>query len=61
MCSSDLKKVGTRIATVTTTTLKVREEPGLDAAVLGLIPIDDQLLVTEELDEIGRASCRERV
>ncbi len=44
------KKVGTRIATVTTTTLKVREEPGLDATVLGLIPIDDQLLVTEELD-----------
>ncbi len=44
------KKVGTRIATVTTTTLKVREEPGLDAVVLGLIPIDDQLLVTEELD-----------
>lgn len=44
------KKVGTRIATVTTTTLKVREEPGLDATVLGLVPIEDQLLVTEELD-----------
>lgn len=44
------KKVGTRIATVTTTTLKVREEPGLDATVLGLIPIEDELLVTEELD-----------
>lgn len=44
------KKVGTRIATVTTTTLKVREEPGLDTVVLGLIPISDQLLVTEELD-----------
>lgn len=44
------KKVGTRIATVTTTTLKVREEPGLDAVVLGLVPIEDQLLVTEEMD-----------
>ena len=44
------KEVGTRIATVTTTTLKVREEPGLDATVLGLIPIEDDLLVTEELD-----------
>lgn len=44
------KKVGTRIATVTTTTLKVREQPGLDAIVLGLIPIEDELLVTEELD-----------
>lgn len=44
------KAVGTRIATVTTTTLKVRENPGLDTTVLGLIPIEDQLLVTEELD-----------
>lgn len=44
------KEVGTRIATVTTTTLKVREKPGLDETVLGLVPIDDQLIVTEELD-----------
>lgn len=44
------KAVGTRIATVTTTTLKVREEPSLEATVLGLVPIEDQLLVTEELD-----------
>ena len=44
------KEVGTRIATVTTTTLKVREEPSMDAPVLGLIPIDDQLTVSEELD-----------
>lgn len=44
------KEVGTRIATVTTTTLKVRQDPSLDAAVIGLVPIDDQLLVTEELD-----------
>ncbi|MDE7285299.1 MAG: SH3 domain-containing protein [Lachnospiraceae bacterium] len=40
------KAVGTRIATVTTTTLKVREDPGLDTTVLGLVPIEDQLLVT---------------
>lgn len=44
------KEVGTRIATVTTTTLKVREEPGTDATVLGLVPIEDQLIVTQELD-----------
>lgn len=44
------KKVGTRIATVTTTTLKVREQPSTDSAVLGLVPIEDELLVTEELD-----------
>ena len=44
------KEVGTRIATVTTTTLKVRKEPSLDAIVLGLVPIEDELIVTEELD-----------
>ena len=44
------KEVGTRIATVTTTTLKVREQPGLDAIVLGLVPLGDELIVTEELD-----------
>ena len=42
------KEVGTRIATVTTTTLKVRTEPSLEASVLGLVPIDDQLVVGEE-------------
>ena len=44
------KEVGTRIATVTTTTLKVRENPGLEETVLGLVPIEDELIVTEELD-----------
>lgn len=44
------KEVGTRIATVTTTTLKVREEPSMEATVLGLVPIEDELIVTEELD-----------
>ncbi len=44
------KEVGTRIATVTTTTLKVREQPGMEETVLGLVPIEDELIVTEELD-----------
>lgn len=44
------REVGTRIATVNTTTLKVRLEPSLEAEVLGLVPIEDQLVVTEELD-----------
>jgi len=43
-------KVGTRIATVTTTTLKVRKESSTESEVLGLVPIDDELVVTEELD-----------
>ncbi len=44
------KEVRTRIATVNTVTLRVREEPSLESSTLGLVPIDDQLIVTEELD-----------
>ena len=44
------KEVGTRIATVNTTTLYVREEPSTESSVIGMVPIEDQLLVTEELD-----------
>lgn len=44
------KEVGVRIATVTTTTLKVREEASMEASVLGLVPLGDQLVVSEELD-----------
>lgn len=44
------QEVGTRIATVTTTTLKVRSGPSTDDEVLGLVPIEDELIVVEELD-----------
>lgn len=44
------KEVGTRIATVTTTTLFVREQPGLEETILGMVPIEDELIVSEELD-----------
>ncbi len=53
------KQVGTRIATVTTTTLKVRQEPGLDTTVLGMVPIEDQLVVTEELDDWVKVNIEE--
>ncbi len=53
------KQVGTRIATVTTTTLKVREQPGLDTTVLGMVPIEDQLVVTEELDDWVKVNIEE--
>jgi cell wall-associated NlpC family hydrolase len=53
------KEVGTRIATVTTTTLKVREQPGMDATVLGLIPIEDELIVTEEMDDWVKVNIEE--
>ena len=44
------KQVGTRIATVTTTTLKVREEASTESTVLGLVPIEEELSVVEEND-----------
>ncbi|MBO6196944.1 MAG: C40 family peptidase [Butyrivibrio sp.] len=53
------KEVGTRIATVTTTTLKVRGGASLDAEVLGLVPIEDQLVVEEELDGWVKVSIEE--
>jgi cell wall-associated NlpC family hydrolase len=53
------KEVGTRIATVTTTTLKVRSGPSLDDEVLGLVPIEDELVVTEELDGWVKVSIEE--
>ena len=44
------RKVGKRIATVNTTTLKVRSEPSLEASVLGLVPLEDQLIVLDETE-----------
>ena len=44
------KEVGTRIATVTTTTLKVREDASTESTVLGLVPIEEELSVVEEQD-----------
>ena len=53
------REVGTRIGTVNTTTLKVREEPGMDAVVLGLVPIGDELIVTEEIGDWGKVDIEE--
>lgn len=44
------REVGTRLAEVTTTTLKVRKEPTTESAVLGLVPIEDVLNVLEEVE-----------
>lgn len=44
------KTVGTRIAKVETTTLRVRQEANAESATLGLIPMGDELLVLEEVD-----------
>lgn len=42
------KKVGSKIATVNTTTLKVREKPNTESTILTLIPIEEELEVIKE-------------
>ena len=44
------KEVGSRLAEVTTTTLKVRKEPTTESIVLGLVPGGDILNVLEEVE-----------
>lgn len=44
------KEVGTTYAVVNTTTLKVRQDASTDSSVLGLVPINEELVVLEELD-----------
>lgn len=45
------KSTGTRWATVNTTTLKVREKSSLDAEVLTLVPMGEELEVIKETDD----------
>ncbi len=44
------KEVGTTYAVVNATTLKVRKDASTESAVLGLVPINEELVVLEELD-----------
>ena len=53
------KEVGTRMATVNTTTLKVRTEPTMASEVMGLVPIEEELTVSEELDGWVKVSIEE--
>lgn len=53
------KIVGRRVAVVNTTTLKVRQEPSTESIVLGLVPIEEELDVTEELDGWVKVSIEE--
>jgi len=52
-------EVGLRIAVVNTTTLKIRESASTESAVLGLVPMEDQLTVLEETDEWVKVSIEE--
>lgn len=53
------KEVGTRVATVTTETLRVRQEATVDSPILGLIPLAEELTVTDETDDFVRVSIEE--
>ncbi|MBQ9438332.1 MAG: C40 family peptidase [Lachnospiraceae bacterium] len=53
------RKVGTRIAKVTTTTLFVRQEPTTESPVIGMVPIEDELVVDEELEGWVRVNVEE--
>ncbi len=53
------KEVGKRMAVVTTTTLYVRSEPSKEAEVLGMVPIEDELEVLDELDGWVKVSIEE--
>lgn len=44
------KEVGTRLATVTTTTLYVRKEPTTESPVISMVPEGEDFLVLEETD-----------
>ena len=44
------KRVGKRIATVTTETLFVRVEPSMECSIMGMVPEADDLLVLEETE-----------
>ena len=53
------EQVGKRIATVTTETLRVRKEPSLEASILGLIPLEEELTVLEEVEGWVKVSIEE--
>lgn len=53
------KEVGTRLATVRTQTLRVREEATTDSSILGLVPEEDELIVKEEAEGWVKVSIEE--
>lgn len=53
------KKVGTRLATVTTTTLFVRSEPTTESSVISMIPEGEDYLVTDETDTWAKISLED--
>ena len=55
------KRVGKRIATVTTQTLFVRTEPSTECAILGMVPEADDLVVLEETEGWAKVDVEEGI
>lgn len=53
------KEVGTRLATVVTQTLRVREEATTESSILGLVPEGEELVVKEEAKGWVKVSIEE--
>ena len=53
------KEVGTRLATVKTQTLRVREEATTESSILGLVPEEEELIVKEEAEGWVKVSIEE--
>lgn len=53
------EEVGTRVATVTTETLRVRQEATTDSPILGLIPLAEELTVMDETEDFVKVSIEE--
>ena len=53
------KEVGTRLATVTTETLRVRDEASTESTILGLVPEGEELVVKEEVEGWVKVSIEE--
>lgn len=55
------KRVGKRIATVTTQTLFVRAEPNTECSILGMVPEADDLVVLEETEGWAKVDVEEGI
>ena len=53
------KRVGKRLATVTTETLFVRAEPSTECSIIGMVPEADDLLVLEETEGWAKVDVEE--
>lgn len=53
------EEVGTKMAVVTTQTLRVRVDATTDSPVLGLIPMGEELTVADETDDFVKVSIEE--